>query len=308
MGYSDQATSPLRRRRGEPRAYDFRRPVRLAREHAHLLRVSMQTFSRQATTVLTTSLRVVCSVSNPRIEELSYDEYLGQMPETSVCAVITMDPLPGKALFTLDLPTALSMIDHQLGGPGSEQQPERPLTDIEQALIRQLLIRVLRELAYALEPIAKVNPQMLTLESDARFVQAAASTDPVVNARMSIAVGGTSSECSICLPFAMLQPALEEIVKSSESGEKARIRQQAAELTQRRLGDVEVDVQVRFNSLRLPSQDVGRLRVGNLLYLGHRTTAPLAVTSATSSGSTVFAHAVPGTSGRKLAVLIVPDP
>jgi hypothetical protein len=32
------------------------------------------------------------------------------------------------------------------------------------------------------------------------------------------------------------------------------------------------------------------------------------VTSSTTSGSTIFAHAVPGSSGRKLAVLIVPDP
>ena len=72
-------TSNMRRRRGEARTYDFRRPVRLAREHAHLLRVAMQTFGRQSTTVLTTSLRAVCQIGAPQIEELSYDEFLSSM-------------------------------------------------------------------------------------------------------------------------------------------------------------------------------------------------------------------------------------
>src|SRR3954467_2100998 len=76
VGYSDQATAFSRRRRGEPRTYDFRRPVRLARDQAHLLRIAMETFGRQSSTVLTTSLRVVCTLGTPVIEELSYDEYL----------------------------------------------------------------------------------------------------------------------------------------------------------------------------------------------------------------------------------------
>ena len=49
---------------------------------------------------------------------------------------------------------------------------------------------------------------------------------------------------------------------------------------------------------------IGGLAVGDVVPLQHRTTAPLAVTSA----ATTFAHAVPGTSGRALAVLIVPSP
>ena len=39
--------------------------------------------------VLTTSLRAVCQIGTPQIEELSYDEFLSSMPEQSVCAVIS---------------------------------------------------------------------------------------------------------------------------------------------------------------------------------------------------------------------------
>jgi len=291
----------MRRRRGEARTYDFRRPVRLAREHAHLLRVAMQTFARQSTTVLTTSLRAVCQLGGPQIEELSYDEFLSSMKDHSVCAVLSLEPWPGKALMAFDLATLLTMIDHQLGGMGSEQQPDRPLTDIEQALLRQLLNRLLNELAYALEPIAKgVRPQLLALESDARFVQAAASTDPVVVAKMDLAVGRRESHLSLCMPFAMLAPALA-LATHHDDGDQARMRNTAATQTQRRLTEVGVDVRVRLEPVRMSSEAIGRLSVGDVVAFPHRTTQPVAVTSA----RTVFARAVPGASGRTLAVLIV---
>jgi flagellar motor switch protein FliM len=304
VGYSDQATALPRRRRGEARTYDFRRPVRLAREHAHLLRVAMQTFSRQATTVLTTSLRVVCQLGNARIEELSYDEYLSGLPEQTVCAVLSMDPWPGKALLAFDLQTVLAMLDHQLGGPGSVDQPDRPLTDIEQALVRQLLVRMLRELTYAMEPLAHVNPQLVTLESDARFVQAAALTDPVVVSRLALSVGKRESAVTICLPYAMLAPTLKLLSDSGDDSEKLRLRAEAGRRTEQRLSDVEVDVSVRFDPLRMPSRSVAGLKVGDVVVLDHRTTAPLSVTSASST----FARAVPGSSGKQLAVLIVSEP
>jgi flagellar motor switch protein FliM len=301
--YSDQANASQRRPRGEARTYDFRRPVRLAREHSHVLKVAMQTFARQSSTVLTTSLRVVSQLACSALEELSYDEYLSALGEQSVCAVLSMEPWQGKALLTFNTTALLTIVDHQLGGPGGDDQPDRPLTDIEQALIRQVLQRMLRELSYALEPIAKISPKLIGLEANAGFVQAAAATDPVVVERMDLTIGNHTSEASLCMPFAMLSPALEALTNSSDAAEKARLRKIASERTQRRLSDVEVSVCARFDPIRMRSSVIGRLAVGDVVALGHRTSRPLSVTSAT----TTFARAVPGASGKTLAVLIV-DP
>ncbi len=304
MGYSEQVTALSRRQRGEPRTYDFRRPVRLARDQAHLLRIAMEAFGRQSSTVLTTSLRVVCTLGSPVIEELSYDEYLSTLPDQSVCTVVGLEPWSGRSLLSFEAPMLLEVVDHLLGGPGGPQQPDRPLTDIEQAILRHLLTRMLRELAHALEPLGQVQPELLNLESNPSFVQAAAPTDPVVVARMELIMGDRSSNASLCLPYATLEPALERLSRAQQDEGRALARQQAADRTQQRLTDVEVEVSVRFEPLRMRSAAVGRLSVGDVVRFEHRTTAPLAVTSA----ATTFAHGIPGTSGRKLAVLIVPTP
>lgn len=305
MGYSNQATGEaIRRPRPAARAYDFRRPVRLTREDAHLLKVAMQTFGRQATTVLTTGLRTLSVMSLIQVDEMTYDEYLSGLPEASVSAVLSMEPLQGKALLSMDLGTLLVMIDHLLGGNGTESQPERALTDIEQSLARHAIFgRVLRELAYAFETIAMTKPALLALESNAQFVQAAAPTDPTVVARMQLVLGERTSTADLCLPYAMLAPALEAVNQSADRGEKLRLRSAAAARTTQRLNDVEVDVSIRFDPLRLPSSQIGRLNVGDVLNLGHRTSKPLAITSASST----FALAIPGASGRQLAALIVEE-
>ena len=80
-----------------------------------------------------------------------------------------------------------------------------------------------------------------------------------------------------------------------------RLPRTAAAQTSQRLNDVEVDVSIRFETLRLSSSDIGRLEVGDVVSLGHRTTHPLMVMAASS----IFAFAVPGTSGKHLAALIV---
>ncbi len=294
-------TPSARRRRGEARVYDFRRPVRLAREHNHLLKVAMQTFARQTTTVLTSSLRAVSSVSLPVIEELSYDEFLGPASDQTVCAVLSIPPWHGKALLTFEQGALLAMVDHQLGGMGSENQPERPLTDLEQALLRQLITRILHELSFALETIAKgVQVQLIALEPDIRFVQAAAATDPVVVCQMELSVGKRESILNLCLPYTMLAPALE-LATRKDDPDTNRLRDAALAQTQRRLTAVDVEVSVRLEPTSMSSRDILQLKVGDVVPFPHPTASPVAVTSAAA----VFARAVPGASGRNLAVLIV---
>ena len=107
------------------------------------------------------------------------------------------------------------------------------------------------------------------------------------------------------MPYALLAPALERLSRAQDDEARVLARRQAAERTQRRLTDVEVDVAVRFTPLRMPSGAIGRPSPSATWSASSTApTAPLAVTSA----ATTFAHAVPGTSGRKLAVLIVPNP
>src|SRR4051794_25614654 len=136
-----------KRRRGEPRTYDFRRPTKLSREHVRVLQIAQEGFARQATTVLTTLLRAGARLELSSIEQFSYDDYLATLPEQVFIATFTLEPLAGKGLLAYPLDMAMATVDHMLGGAGTAEQPMRPMTAMETAITHHLLGRLLAEFA-----------------------------------------------------------------------------------------------------------------------------------------------------------------
>src|SRR4051812_2418250 len=206
-------TRPLGRsaRRGNgsgPAPYDFRRPIKLSREHIRTLQVAFEAFARGCGTQLTIRLRVVCSVTLTSIEQVNYDEHVASLANPTVVAVVGVDPLPGAGLLELSPAAVMTSIDHMLGGPGGPQ-PERPLTEVEMPLLRGLLERMLGELRYGFETLVDIAPKLKEIEYNAQFLRAHQPGDAVVVASFDMKIGSEECVGSICLPFNAILPVLE---------------------------------------------------------------------------------------------------
>jgi flagellar motor switch protein FliM len=291
-----------RSRSAGPEPYDFRRPTKLAREHVRTLQIAYETFARQFSTVLTTSLRAVSQVTLLSIDQFTYDEYVASRDNPTVMAVIALPPLPGTAILEFPLAIAMVAIDHMLGGSGGAQ-PRRPLTDIETPLLQGLLGRILRELRYAFEPITPIRPELIGIEYNPQFVQAAGVSDPVIVASFEMKIGAEECVATVCLLFNMIFPKLQ----GSQAYAPLTVAQRADRETAHRnlvagLESVPLEVTVRFQQHRMRPAELIELRVGDVVQLPHPVTRPLMVTAA----DIVFAHAVPGSQGSRLACLVVP--
>ncbi len=284
--------------------YDFRRPNKFNREHQRALQIASETFARQFTTVLSTTLRAVSQVQVASVGQVTYDEYIREIPNPSYLAVLSLAPLPGTSLLHLPLPVVMTAVDRLLGGTGTGTAPVRPLTDIEDGLAKGLLARVLRELSYAFESLTPVDPQVLSQESNPQFAQVASATDMVVVLGFDVRIGSISGDVTLCLPFTSMQPVLDEVTASSflsgrEVADPTALRSAMAD----RIGDAGVTVAVRFGGVDLTSREVVELRPGDVVPLHHRTDRPLSVSV---DGVDRF-HAVAGRRGARLACVVV-DP
>ena len=293
----------VRRSRGAgPQPYDFRRPTKLSREHVRTLQIAFETFARQWTTLLTSSLRALAQVNLLSIEQTTYDEYVSGLANPTAMHLLTVEPLNGKGVFEMSLSTVMTSIDYLLGGHGTGNQPERPLTDIEITLHRQLVERVLRELRYAFDSLARLEPAIGAVEYNPQFAQVAAATDMVIVASFDVRVGADECVATMCLPFSELTALLEAKLGASATSERERAAREAARASlTASLGSVPVDVAVRFEPVRLTPAALVGLEVGDVLSLSHPVSLPLAVKAADMT----FAHAVPGAQGRRLACLVV---
>ena len=297
----------MRTRRGsrtEPRAYDFRRSTKLSRKHVRSLEIVFETFARQWGTLMTSSLRTLTTVHVSSIEELTYDEYISRLGTPTMVNVLSVEPLAGAGILELSMTSAMVSVDRLLGGPGTGEQPQRPLTDIEAGLLATIVTRVLGELRYAFEPMARMEPAVTAVEYNPQFVQAAAAADVLIVAGFDLRIGESESPATLCLPFASLFPLLEIAIGATSDPQRAAAPVTVPLRVEDRLPAVPIDVSVGFAPTVFTPRTLVALAVGDVLRLDHQTSAPLIVTAA----DVTFAHAVPGTRGQALACRIVDSP
>ena len=287
-----------------PVLYDFRRPTKLTREHYRMLQMAYETFARRYTTLLTSTLRVASQVTLIAIEQITYDEYVSGLDNPTCMFMVELEPMPAKTIFEMSQSMPLVWIDHLLGGPGGTQ-PVRPLTEIETPLVYGLLERVLGELRYSFEAIVELTPRIVGLEYNPQFAQAASATDAVIIVSFEMRVGAEECIATVCIPFSGLLPHLATDADATGlSAAQRQVRDAAMRSMTTGLGNTPVEVSVRFNAVLMSPRDLITLRPGDIVPLEHPVTNPLAVTSA----GVTFAHAVAGSSGQRLACLVVPPP
>jgi flagellar motor switch protein FliM len=288
-----------------PLPYDFRRPIQLSREHSRMLQLTLDGFCRQATTVFTSSLRTVCSVTLSSIEQRTYAEYIDSLDSSTYLTVFSAEPLFSQGVLEVPLVAIMTCVDHMLGGPGRVDQPQRPLTEIEAGVAGGMIERLLGEMRYSMATIVSFDPEVRGVEYSPQFAQVAGASDVMVAASLELRINERNFRMTMCMPFSGLLPHLVRAAAPSPVSERERVQRarSAAELHDQ-FQRVPVDVAVRLRPTTLSPGDLAVLQPGDAIRLHHPAAAPLEVVADGIS----FAHATAGTSGFRLAALIVGTP
>jgi flagellar motor switch protein FliM len=269
-----------------------------------MLQIAFETYARQASTVMTSALRTVCQLTLVSGEQLTYAEYIETLPDPSYLTVFALDPIQQPAVLHMPLQAAMACVDRLLGGPGSGSQPERPLTDLESAVVGGLFERLVAEVRYAFASLVPANPRITGVEYSPQLAQLAAASDAMVVARFALQQGGSEHEVSLCLSFNGLVPFLAAASSGPVNERDRAKREEASARLADGFQDVPVEVGVRFRATSADPVELSSLAVGDVVRLRHPAEAPLDVTAA----DVVFAHATPGAHGQRLACLIVASP
>jgi flagellar motor switch protein FliM len=260
---------------GEVRPFDFRRPNKLNRDHLRNLQIVHETFARQFTTVLSSTLRAITHVSVTSIDQLTYDEYVRLTPNPTFMAILATPPWTGTSAFQLPLKIALTAIDLLLGGHG-KGTPERSLTDIELGLMKNLIDRAMSELTYAFNSVAEVHPQISRHESNPQFAQIAAPSDMMMVVTFMVKINEDEGLATLCFPYTTLQPVLDSfsgnLAQVLPTG--ARARGSANKLRKALMG-VQLDFRAEFPAVSVAAQELATLQPGDVIPLGISTETPI---------------------------------
>ncbi|MDJ0960894.1 MAG: FliM/FliN family flagellar motor switch protein [Acidimicrobiia bacterium] len=253
------------------RAFDFRSPSKMPRDHVRRLELTHETFQRAMGAQLSTLLRTMARVELLAIDQVTYDEYIRSMPNPTVVGMISLDPLPGEALLEMSTSTALTLVDRLLGGIGKPGVMRRP-TELESRLIQDLLREAQGALKETFEPLLEVDARFEAIEFNPNFVQATNPSEMVVVMSYSLSIiEGARSEglLTLCYPFSMLMPAWELAPELDERPPALGPGAPESHL-ESHLPEISMPMAIRLRETEVSAAEIAQLQPGDVLRFDHK--------------------------------------
>ena len=285
------------------RAYDFRRPTKFSKDNLRTVHLLHETFARQFANMLTGFLRLTVRSAVESVEQLTFEEFIRSLSSPTYIAVCHLGSEEKPVLVEVGLPLVFSLVDRMLGGPGAGNYEERELTEIEVAIMEDVMAQLLASLSNAWSMVMEVKFSFDRVEFRPQFAQVVFPNEIVLNVCVGIELGATEGYINLCLPYASLEDLLSEL--NAEKWLSARPRESQAmgrEMLYRTdLSAARVEVSVELGRTRLRVSDLRQLQVGQVIRLNRRIHEPATIMLAGRPAFTGY----PGTVGRRMAVQVV---
>ncbi len=263
----------------EIKEYDFKRPERISKDQMRALHMLHEGFARNFAAFLSGFLRTIVEVRVASADQLTYAEFMASLPNPTSFNLINIEAadLEGQLCLEVSPLIIYPIIDRLLGGSNHDVFiPQRPLTLIETRLVQRILTRAMTNLAEAWESVRKIEFQLGQMESNPHIVQIVPPNEVVVVIGFELKLGTRAGTMSLCIPFTVIEPLMEEISAHSwtQAG-RHRSDQQWGRLIADRIADAQVEVIAILAQTSMTVSDLHNLEVGDVIMTDKPATSPV---------------------------------
>jgi flagellar motor switch protein FliM len=290
-----------RGRQRRMRTVDFTRPTKFTADQERRIKRALDTFCRTASTRLSAELRMPLELEVINVSQLTWGNAHAQVPPRSVSCLVDVPEVPTRMLLSAEINLVLAAIELLLGGAGTGDatpHPDRRLTDIDWALARHFLDRLIAQLSIVWQDVTEVELGVAGLDMHLETAQTAPVSEPTLGLTMEARMNRDSATLALLIPYSAIAPVVHRFSSRDDvvAGEDAH---QAAAVADA-VGRVEMTVRAEVAAVDLPIEQVLALAPGDVLRLDARA----------DDGVTLFAGAVPthraqpGRSGGRRAIQV----
>lgn len=282
--------------------YDFKRPQKFSKDHIRTLELVYDNYARIISNFLTAQLRTNVKVKIESVQQITYEEFIHSIPNTTVLTLFKMPPLSGQILLETNEEFVLRIYDVLAGGRGTQKPKFKELTDIEKNLIRHINQGLISNMKLAWEDVVDVNPEIESVETNPALNQTLAPNEPVALITFSVEMFGTNIFINICIPFLSLEKILDKLVVQywfSENDDD--ILKESREKLNKNLKNVNVEMKAMLGMSNISVRDFLNLELGDIITLDNRHEDPIEV----YVEEQLTFMAKPGLHGKNKAVQII---
>lgn len=252
--------------------YNFRRPDKFSKEHLRALQDIHRDFVRQLALTLTTYLRMDVEMDIISVDQLTYDEYVCSMPPHFQNGIFKLNPLSGEISLGLSSEVLTVILDRMLGGDGSNHDFNRDLTQIEEALTKKIIEKIIKTLENSWCSVLPVKAEFTSLDNGYHVVPITTSGEIVALISFEIRLGSKNfGLINLCFPYPVLETVLQKLtpqyifqhtnVVSNEIGRNEILN---------KIYPANIDLSVVLGTAKVLINDVLELKEGDVIKLDQK--------------------------------------
>jgi len=247
-------------------AYDFRNPVFLTEPEMRQLRIRLEQFIHYLSARLSMFLRMDFGLRMSQMFMTPYQKFTESIPNPTFISLFRIEQLEGVGIIDMNPRLAMTIVDRLLGGKGHSVRDERYLTEIEMALMEDVLYLLLEEWCRQWDDTRELNASLIGRENNGRFLQTSPHDAIVLGLTMEASLGDVSEAMQIGIPYYTIEPLIRKMQENAR-----RFNTPEAEKKSSRwipvYNDIDVPVSAEWNAFEATVRDVLNLRPGDLLEL-----------------------------------------
>ena len=188
--------------------YDFKRPDKFSMDQLRNISIIHEHFARLVTGSTSAKCRSMCHAHVASVDQFTYEEFIRSIPTPTTLAVISMKPIIGNALLEIDPVVTFAMLDKILGGCGDTSKTQHELTDIEESIMKGVILKIIDNLRESWQAILDLQPELVKIETNPQFAQIVPGTEMVVLVSLEFKIDDAEGMINLCVPFLTIEPVL----------------------------------------------------------------------------------------------------
>lgn len=245
-------------------SYDFRNPAFLSEVELRRLRLLHEDFIRYLSARLSLYLRMEFGLKMAKLTTVAFSKFTESLPSPTHICLFKVEPLTGVGILDVNPRLALTIADRLLGGRGHSVKAERYLTEIEIALVEDVIVILLEEWCAQWKAEQELRPVIIGHENNGRFLQTSTKDSVVLAMTLEANFGDCSEQIQIGLPYYTIEPVVK---KMQVSRQRDTVAPQAAKRAswQPAYDRITVPVRAEWQALELTLRELCSLAVGDVI-------------------------------------------
>ena len=187
------------------RVYDFTNPDRLSRHQLRVLESLHDEAARGMLQVLLERAVENAEVRRDSISQLRVENFFAGLPQPALLVNLSLAPVSGSGVLQLEVALGFELINRLLGGRRTCEDPKRPLTEAEYAVLVELLSALTEAVSRAWEKLFPLRFEVTSAAETPSATHLGTDKEPLLAVRFQIRSGDRQGGLTLALPLTPLE-------------------------------------------------------------------------------------------------------